>query len=96
MEFRKYERIEKTCNTDIVFVDDNESYLLASDRYYLIDTISKGQELSVNTYTKSDDFINKYSKDTKIVVEHDMKHKMNGFDLAHKLHESGRTRFWMR
>ncbi|MCA6072658.1 MAG: hypothetical protein LE178_03880 [Endomicrobium sp.] len=40
--------------------------------------------------------LNKYSKDTKIVVGHDMKHKMNGFDLAYKLHESGYTKLWMR
>ncbi|MCA6071226.1 MAG: hypothetical protein LE168_02380 [Endomicrobium sp.] len=41
------ERIEKTCNTDIVFVDDNESCSFA------LDTISKERGLSVDTLYES-------------------------------------------
>jgi FixJ family two-component response regulator len=54
--------------------------------------------LKADAYNSAANFLNnlyKYSKDTKIITDHELKQGGNGFDLLKKLHEQGYSKLYL-
>jgi ActR/RegA family two-component response regulator len=85
-------RGEKMKTIDFVFIDDNKPFANA------LCVSSKERGLKADAYNNADDFLNnlhKYPKDTKIVVDYDLKQKENGLDLLEKLHEAEYSKLYL-
>jgi FixJ family two-component response regulator len=77
----------------VVIVDDNRQFTDSMIAFF-----ENHRNVRVDAYSDAKLFlknISKYSKDTKIIMDHDFKDNMNGFDLAAQLYEWGYTRLYM-
>ena len=76
--------------TDLVFIDDNESFL---DSLILLFS-----DKAVDTYCDPFVFLenlSKYDKDTPICTDHSLNCEIDGFDVARRLHEAGFSRLFL-